>query len=67
MIFVDEVNPAFTYEALLDAKAELERRGYRPIINLATQIPIPIPNLLIPDWLIHDYIIKGEVTNVKIL
>ncbi len=63
MIFVDEVRPAFTYEALLDAKAELERRDYRP--NLATRVPIPIPNLLIPDWLIHDYIIKGEVTNVK--
>ena len=62
MIFVDEVRPAFTYEALLDAKAELERRGYLP--NIA--IPIPTPNLLIPDWLIHDYIIKGEVTNVRI-
>ncbi len=65
MIFVDEINPAFTYEGLLDAKAELERRNYHPI-NLATRIPIPIPNLLVPDWLIHDYIITGEVTNVRI-
>ena len=65
MIFVDEVRPAFTYEALLDAKAELVRRGYHPI-TVAVRIPIPTSNLMIPDWLIHNYRIEGEVTNVLI-
>ncbi len=43
-----------------EARAILEEAGYQ--MNLATRIAIP--NLMIPDWLIHDYIITGEVTNV---
>jgi len=52
--------PELTLEALQRARALLERENYVP----AGRVFIPVPNLMIPDWLIHDYIITGEVTNV---
>lgn len=55
-----EIDYTLQAVSVRDARAVLERKMYE--INLATRIPLP--NLMIPDWLIHDYIITGEVTNV---
>ncbi len=59
--FLTPKAPELTLDALIEARAILERENFVP----AGRVFIPVPNLMIPDWLIHgDYRIEGEVVNV---